>query len=168
MGVAPVDGTVAWDAWTMGWVGALGLAFANAALHRGYGGRLPELSADQVACVVLLVLILPWTVHVERHQPLVELRDAVLVGLAWAGATVAFELGFGHWVNRVGWADLRAAYDLRSGRLWALDVLGIALAPAAARWWNGRSSRRPVLVVRLPRGWDLIVPASAGAPGPTG
>ena len=150
VGVVPVDGTVAWEAWTTGWVGALGLAFANATLHRRYGRRLPDLTADQVACLVLLLLILPWTVHIERHQPLVELRDALLVGLGWGLATVAFELGFGHYVAKESWADLRAAYDLRAGRLWALDVLGIALAPAAARWWNGRTSRRPVLVVRLP------------------
>ena len=140
VGVPPADGTVAWDAWTAGWGGALAIAFGNAALHRAYAAALPELTADQLACVVLLVLILPWTVHVERRNPLDEPGDAVRVGLAWAGATVLFESGSGHYVNGDGWSDLLAAYDVRAGRLWSLDVLGIAAAPSVARWWNRRAA----------------------------
>ena len=139
VGVPPADGTVAWDAWAAGWGGAVGIAFANAGLHRAYGEVLPELTADQLAGVVLLALILPWAVHVEGRNPLDEAHDAALVGLAWAGATVTFELTFGHYVNGASWSDLLAAYDVTKGRLWLLDVLGIAAAPAIARWWNRRT-----------------------------
>ncbi len=141
VGIPPADGAVAWDAWTLGWGGALGLAFLNASLHRVWDRVLPELTADQLAAVVLLALIWPWTTHVEGVNPLGEPRDAVLMGLAWAGATVTFEFTFGHYVNGERWADLAKAYDVTTGRLWSLDVLGIAAAPAVARWWNRRAAR---------------------------
>jgi hypothetical protein len=140
-GIPPADGTVAWDAWALGWAGALGLAFLNGALHRVWDSVLPELTGDQLAAVVLLALIWPWATHVERVNPLGEPRDAVLMGLAWAGATVTFEFTFGRCVDKERWADLLKAYDLTAGRLWSLDVLGIAAAPALARWWNRRAVR---------------------------
>lgn len=143
VGVAPVDGTVAWSAWAAGWGGALAAAFLNAALRGAYGRLLPELTADQIAGIVLLLLILPWTARVEQRYPLTDVRDAALVGLAWALATVTFELTFGHFVAGDSWSDLLAAYDVSAGRLWTFDVLGIALAPAAARWWNRRAALAP-------------------------
>jgi hypothetical protein len=70
-----------------------------------------------------------------------------VVGAGWAAATVAFEFVFGHYVNGDSWQTLRAAYDLTQGRLWTVDVLLIAAAPAAARAWRlhrsgGEGSRR--------------------------
>jgi hypothetical protein len=59
---------------------------------------------------------------------------------------VAFEFVFGHYVTKDSWATLLHDYDLRAGRLWLFDVIGIALAPALARAWRlhplPRSSRR--------------------------
>ncbi|MFC4785128.1 hypothetical protein ACT8ZV_11660 [Nocardioides sp. MAHUQ-72] len=133
---------MAWRAWAAGWGGALAAAFLNATLRAGYGTLVGDLTADQIACVVLLVLILPWTVRVERRHPLESTRDAVTVGAAWAGATVCFEFTFGHWVNHDSWSELVEAYDVMSGRWWTLDVVGIALAPAAARAWNRRARRQ--------------------------
>jgi hypothetical protein len=58
---------------------------------------------------------------------------AVVVGAGWGVATVAFEFRFGHYVNGDSWQTLCAAYNLTGGRLWTLDVLLIAAAPALVR-----------------------------------
>jgi hypothetical protein len=62
----------------------------------------------------------------------------VRVGLLWAAATVAFEFSLGHYVNRDSGAKLLDDYDLREGRLWLVDVIAIAAAPALARTWRLR------------------------------
>lgn len=118
------------------WVGMVVIAFGNAVLRRGYEGALGELRAHQVSSVVLLLLLAPWVRWVERRHPLPTARAATQVGLSWAAATMAFEFGFGRYVNRDSWATLLNAYDLRQGRLWLFDVIGIAFAPALARAWR--------------------------------
>jgi hypothetical protein len=125
-------------AWARAWGGVVAAAFVNGVLHRAYEGPLGELTAHQVSTVVLLLLLAPWVVRTERRHPLPTARDALLVGLGWSAATVVFELVFGHFVNGDSWATLLHAYDVLDGRLWLLDVLGIALAPAAARAWRLR------------------------------
>jgi hypothetical protein len=56
----------------------------------------------------------------------------------WASASVALEFVFGHYVNKDSWSELLHAYDVLGGRLWVVDVLGIAAAPALARGWRVR------------------------------
>lgn len=62
------------------------------------------------------------------------------VGAWWALATVAFEFVFGHHININGdsWETLRGAFDLAGGRLWSLDGVVIAAAPALVRGWGHR------------------------------
>jgi hypothetical protein len=136
-----------WTAWSKAWGGVVVAAFVNGALHRGYATAVGEPTATQVSEVVLPLLVAPWVLRVDKRHRLPSLRDAVVVGAGWAVATVAFEFVFGHYVNGDSWQTLRAAYDLTQGRLWSVDVLLIAAAPAAARAWRlhrsrGESSRR--------------------------
>jgi hypothetical protein len=130
-----------WTAWSTAWGGVVIAAFVNGALHRGYATAVGEPTATQVSEVVLPLLVAPWVLHVESRHRLPSLKDAVVVGAGWAAATVAFEFVFGHYVNGDSWQTLRAAYDLTQGRLWTLDVLLIAAAPAAARAWRLHRSR---------------------------
>jgi len=51
------------------------------------------------------------------------------IGALWAGLTVAFELGFGHYVAGDSWASLLSQYDVRAGRVWALVPLFLLVAP---------------------------------------
>jgi hypothetical protein len=53
----------------------------------------------------------------------------------WSSASIAFEFLFGHYVHKDSWSKLLHAYNLLDGRLWLVDVLGIAAAPAVARAW---------------------------------
>ena len=130
-----------WSAWAKAWLGLVVIAFLNGVLHRGYEGPLGELRAHQLSSAVLLVLVAPWVWWIERRHPLSTRPAAAQVGLFWAAATVAFEFTFGHYVNQDSWATLAHDYDLRDGRLWLLDVIGIAAAPALARAWRLRRHR---------------------------
>jgi hypothetical protein len=145
--VTTLDATaVDWAAWSAAWGGVVVAAFVNGALHRGYAPTVGEPTATQLSEVVLPLLLVPWVVQVERWHPLPTLIRAGIVGAGWAAATVTFEFLFGHYVNGDSWQTLRAAYDLTDGRLWTLDVLLIAAAPAlvrARRRHGTRAGRRP-------------------------
>jgi hypothetical protein len=47
--------------------------------------------------------------------------------------TVAFEFGFGHWVDRKSWAELLENYDLRTGHVFLLVLLWVGIGPAVVR-----------------------------------
>jgi hypothetical protein len=130
-------------AWSRAWLAVVGLAVVNGALHRGYEPLLGVLPAHQLSGLLLVLLVLGWAGHVQRRHPLTTTYGALRVGAAWAALTVAFEFGFFHYVGGTPWATLLHDYDLTAGRVWALVVLGIALAPALARRLDDRKSPRP-------------------------
>lgn len=53
------------------------------------------------------------------------------LGLLWMGLTVTFEFVFFGLVMGVPLPELLAAYDILSGELWLVVVLGVLLAPPA-------------------------------------
>ena len=120
-------------------LGLFAIAAANGALRQLYGQRLSEERAHQVSSVVLLAAIIPWVWRTQRRSPLPSTSAAVRVGLAWAAATVVIESVLGRYLNKQDWAEILDAYNVAKGRLWPLDVVGIAAAPALARRW-GRSA----------------------------
>jgi hypothetical protein len=133
-----------WRVWAAAWGGVVVAAFVNGALHRVYSTALPELTATQLSEVVLPLLVAPWALRVEGHHPLPNALSAAAVGAGWAVATVTFEFLFGHYFNGDTWESLRGAYNLGDGRLWSLDVAGIAAAPAMARAWRQRHTGEKV------------------------
>ena len=128
--------------WALGWLGVLGLALVNGAVHRAYEPALGVLRAEQLSNAVLVAAVLPWAAWVDHRAPTSSLREALEVGVGWGALTVAFEVLAGHYLNGDDWRTLVHAYDVSAGRLWPLAVTGIALAPAAARWWRGRRIAR--------------------------
>jgi hypothetical protein len=130
-------------AWSRAWLGVVALAVVNGALHRGYEPLVGVLPAHQISGLVLVLLVLAWAARVQRRHPLLTAYGALRVGSFWAALTVAFEFGFFHYVGGTPWATLLNDYDLTAGRVWALVVVGIALAPEAARRIHARKHRRP-------------------------
>ena len=114
------------------WLGAAGLAVANG-VARGvlYERRLGERAAHQVSTFTLIALLAGYMGALERRRPIPRRRDALAVGAGWTAATVAFELGFGHYVAGEPWSELARDYDLGEGRLWSLVLLWMALGPLA-------------------------------------
>jgi len=67
---------------------------------------------------------------------------ALRVGAIWVALTVAFEFGFGHYVEHTPWQTLLADYDVTNGRTWLVVPAWTLLAPAVVRGVLRRLSRR--------------------------
>ena len=60
-----------------------------------------------------------------RPQP----DEALVIGIGWLLAAIAFEFGFGHYVDGLSWTRLLADYDITRGRLLLLLWLTLAAGP---------------------------------------
>ena len=125
--------------WLAAWVGLAALGVGNgvarvALYEEATGDRL----GHQISTVTLIVLVAGYTWLLQRRWPLPSTRMAWQVGAAWAAMTLAFEFGFGHYVDGATWAQLLADYDLLDGRLWALIPVTLLTAPAVVRRLDGR------------------------------
>lgn len=65
--------------------------------------------------------------------------DWLLVGLFWLLLTLAFEFGFGRFLQHKSWADLVEAYTFKGGNIWPLVLVAILIAPWLVAKWRGLS-----------------------------
>jgi hypothetical protein len=94
--------------YVVAWVPMLFIAIANGALRQfTFGKSMPELRAHQLSTAI----------------------GSVAIGLVWLSLTVTFEFAFGRLVMHRPWAQLLNDYHLAGGRVWALFLAWIALAP---------------------------------------
>jgi hypothetical protein len=100
--------------------------------------RIGELPAHQLGtllvCLAFLVVI---AIFVNRTRP--SSSEAVTIGVSWVVAAVAFEFGFGHFVDGLSWTRLLSDYDFTRGRLLLLLWLTVAGGPFALS--RGRAVR---------------------------
>ena len=126
--------------WVIAWVGAPVLAIVNgAARELAYKDQVDESTADQISVAPLIALLAFYFWVLQRRWPLATTREALSVGAIWAGLSVLFEFGFGHYVEGDSWTDLLATYDVTAGNLWILIPLWIAAGPATVRAIVGES-----------------------------
>ena len=80
-------------------------------------------------------------------------REALVIGAAWLFCAIAFEFGFGHYVDGLSWTRLLSDYDLSEGRLLLVLWLVVGIGPfliasrqqrRARDWPDVRDIRRPV------------------------
>jgi len=88
--------------------------------------------------VLLALLILVVSFVLVPRIGLLRPEQAVSLGLLWLGLTLAFEFGFGYWVQGQDWDTLLEAYAFRDGNLWPLVLVVTACAP----WLVMRFGRR--------------------------
>lgn len=95
-----------------------------------YGVWMSELAAHQISTVLGMVAlgVVIWLFMLL--VPPANSRQAVALGLFWAGLTIAFEFLFFHYVGGHSWAELLANYNVPAGRIWIFLVLWIAAAPS--------------------------------------
>lgn len=93
--------------------------------------RVGALAAHQVGTgvVVAAFALVTWKT-VRWIVPDLERGRLVALGVGWTALTVVFEFAFGHWIVGHPWSRLLADYDLTAGRLWALVLLTMLVAPA--------------------------------------
>ena len=112
------------------WVGMLLIAIANGTFRVGVLElRMVEAAAHVTSTIMLclLILVYTWTTISWIAPP--SLPQAIAVGILWVVLTVGFEFGFGLFVADRPWPELLAAYNVLQGRVWALVLITIALAP---------------------------------------
>ena len=118
------------------WLLILVLAVLNGAFREAV--LLPALGkpfALVLSGILLAVLILLVAfVFVPRFGQ-VGRAQALYLGLLWLILTLAFEFGFGRWVQGRSWSELLRAYTFEDGNLWPLVLVVTFFAPfLAVRW----------------------------------
>jgi hypothetical protein len=120
--------------WIQAWPGAAVLGVANGAARETlYAQAAGDEAAHLISTGTLLVLLGGYMALLQRRWPLAGRRQALSVGAAWAALTVAFEFGFGHWVDRDTWSELLESYDVRKGKVWILVPAAMAVGPELNR-----------------------------------
>jgi hypothetical protein len=114
----------------LAWLPMVAIAIINGSLRDlWYGRYLSKLAAHQLSTLTLMLLFAVYIWLVIRYQPPASAAEPWTVGLIWLALTIAFELGFGHYVAGHRWDELLADYDLTAGRVWILIPLWGTLAP---------------------------------------
>jgi len=120
------------------WLAILPLAILNGVLREsllvpalGSYGAFIASGAILSACIIAVAWFgAPWYGRLRQAQWL-------QIGAAWLFLTLAFEFGFGRFVQHKGWAELLQAYAFKDGNIWPLVLLVTLAAPwLAARWRN--------------------------------
>lgn len=120
--------------WILAWTGAAGLGVANGAGREAlYADRVGDEAAHVISTGTLLALLGGYIWLLQRRWPLRDRREALSVGAAWTAMTVAFEFGFGHWVDGESWSALLENYDVTAGRVWILVPAVMGTGPELAR-----------------------------------
>ena len=115
------------------WLLILMLAVLNGALREvllfpAFGKPLALIVSGLLLALFILAVSF-WLV--PRIGPL-RVAQALQLGLLWIALTLAFELGFGYWVQGHSWSELLAAYTFKDGNLWPLVLVVIFFAPSLA------------------------------------
>lgn len=116
---------------TGAWVVMVVVALANAVFRELF--VTPAVGTYPAHVISTVTLLLALAVVVYRYFERVgghTRRERLVVGVLWAGLTIAFELGFGHYVAGDSWAELLGQYDVTAGRIWILVPLSLLAAPA--------------------------------------
>lgn len=124
------------------WMVLAVLAVLNGLLRDAtYGRALGEYAGHVLSSFILIVVVFAAAYAFLRLARVdYGLGDLLIVGATWVVLTVAFEFLFGHYVAGHPWSRLLADYNLFRGRVWALVLFAIFLAPliTGRLAWRGK------------------------------
>ena len=114
----------------LAWFPMIAIAILNGTLREiGYRKLLGELRAHQVSTLIGGTLFGIYIWGLSRWWPLESGGQALAVGMMWLALTVAFEFLFGRFAAHRTWTGMLADYILLAGRVWALLLVWLAVAP---------------------------------------
>ena len=95
-----------------------------------YEPKVGDLAAHQISSGIAIgaFLLVAW-LSLRRVVVGVHDRTLALIGGAWMLGTIAFEFGFGHFIDGQPWSKLLADYNIFKGHLWGLVLVTLAIAP---------------------------------------
>jgi hypothetical protein len=106
-----------------------------------YGRRVSEHTGHQISGLTAVCAFAAYFWALQRRWSIPTGTEAVKVGGAWLGLTVAFEFGFGRLVAKQSWAELASDYNLAQGHTWPLVLTWVAAGPSVIR--RVQQPRRP-------------------------
>jgi hypothetical protein len=120
------------------WLAVLALAMLNGAAREkllapslGSSSALVLSGIVLSACVFLVALLAaPWYGRLSSAQ-------WFGVGALWLAMTLAFEFGFGRYVQHKAWSELLEAYAFKGGNLWPLVLAVVLISPWLAAKLRG-------------------------------
>jgi hypothetical protein len=116
--------------YVIGWLPLVVIGILNGVLRQaGYGKYVAELTAHQISTLTGIILMGLYIWWLTRIWKILSSGQAVAIGLIWLGMTVVFEFGFGHFVMGHPWKKLFNDYNILEGRVWALVLIWITIAP---------------------------------------
>jgi hypothetical protein len=125
--------------WIAAWAGGAVIGVANGVLREATFARvLGERAAHAASGATAIAAFAGYYSALQRRWPIPSTGDALAIGAAWLGMTVAFEFGFGRTVAKQSWEDLLADYNVAEGRTWPLVLAWIAAGPAVVRAVDSR------------------------------
>ena len=111
------------------WLMLAGIATAAGILRELWlTPHLGELPAHQAGSLIVTAAFLAAIAGFVKRMRL-EPDEALVIGSAWLLAAIAFEFGFGHYVDGLSWSRLFSDYDLTRGRLLLLVWLSVGVGP---------------------------------------
>jgi len=122
------------------WLLILCLAVANGALREAV--LIPSLGGASglvLSGVMLCVCVALVAYVLVRIEQAVTVKQSALVGVLWLCLTLAFEFGFGRYIQHKPWPELLAAYTFNGGNLWPVVLLVTLLAPYWATLVHAKS-----------------------------
>lgn len=129
--------------WLVAWSGMVVLALVNGTFRALVTQPLlGETAARQLATLILLGALVLYQWELARRLPIPTARLAWALGGAWTAMTLAFEFGFGRFVEHLSWSTMLADYDVTRGRIWILVPLTLLVLPWSVRALRSRAQRR--------------------------
>lgn len=124
------------------WLLILSLAIANGALRETV--LIPSLGKSVglvLSGVLLCLLVLLVAYGFVRFLRVVSVSQGLIIGFFWVLLTLAFEFGFGRYVQHKPWSELWDAYTFSEGNIWPVVLLAILVTPSLTVWLQGRVKR---------------------------
>jgi len=94
-----------------------------------YKDYVGELTAHQISTITGVILIGFYIRIIWRYLKIYSKKQAIQTGLLWLLLTIVFEFGFGYFVMGHPFSKLISDYNIFEGRVWALFLLWLVLAP---------------------------------------
>jgi len=114
----------------LAWIAMPFIGIINGMIRQyGYSHFVGEQIAHQISTVTGIILFGLYVWFVTLKWKIRSVGQALGIGLIWLGLTVSFEFLFGHYVMKHPWSTLLHDYNIGEGRLWALVLVFITLAP---------------------------------------
>lgn len=127
-----------WRRYLLAWLGGPVIGIANGVTRElAYKERVGELTAHQISTASAIALFAGYFWILGRRWPIPTRRTALAIGGTWLVLTVAFEFGFGHYVDRKSWSELFADYNVAEGRSWPFVLAWLSVGPLAVRRLQG-------------------------------